>query len=94
MFRRGDDKGGLRLVVQCQVNGWPRRSLQAACDGHADSIFKCEVIGPHEHHKVGEHTIWHERYGNGRSCAQIESLRLDPNVRLGDGPTKFIRIGF
>lgn len=94
MFRRGDDKGGLRPVFQCQVSGWPRRSLQAACDGQADSIFKCEVIGPHEEHKVGQHTIWHERYGNGATCSGVEALRLDPDVRLGDGPTKFIRVGF
>lgn len=91
MFRRGDSKGGLTPVGQCQVI--KGRSPQAACNGHADSVFKCEVIGPHERHRVGEHTIWHERYGNGYSCDLVEVWRNDPNVRLGDGPTKFIRIG-
>lgn len=92
MFRRGDNHGGLRLVFQCQVNGWPRRSLQAACDGQADSIFKCEVIGPHERHVVGEHTQLHERMGNGNSCLTVEAILQQPGVVLSRTP--FHRIGF
>lgn len=53
-------------AFQCQVAH--RLSSQACGSRNADSIFLCEVIGPHERCRVGEHTIRHERAGNGYSC--------------------------
>lgn len=60
---------GLGKPVICQINA----RLPAQCCGKkADQIYKCEVIGPHERCQVGEHTIIHERLGNGHSCSAIE----------------------
>lgn len=58
---------------QCQVRDH-RPSLQA-CGAKADEIYVCEQIGPHDRHKVGEHTILHALNGNGYSCEAIERLR-------------------
>jgi hypothetical protein len=56
-------------AIQCQVNG--RLSLQA-CGQPADQVYVCEVIGPHDRHKVGEHTILHVLGGNGYACSAFE----------------------
>lgn len=57
---RYDDRRTTRLPAQC-------------CGLPADQIYKCEVIAPPGHRcQVGQHTIEHERWGNGYSCAAIE----------------------
>lgn len=58
------------MTFQCQVNG--SLSAQACGSRKADSIFCCEIIGPHDRCRVGEHTIAHERAGNGYSCTSIQ----------------------
>lgn len=71
------DGTGLGKPVICQIEGtWDevrKTKLPAQCCGKpADQIWKCEVIGEHERCQVGEHTIIHERLGNGHSCEAIE----------------------
>lgn len=64
---------GLRpkKAIQCQVVD--SLSVQA-CGGKADQIYRCEIIGPEGHrHRVGPHTILHDRAGNGYSCESIEA---------------------
>ncbi len=64
--------------IICQINGpfdEVRGSfLPAQCCGEkADQIYLCEEIAPPGHrHRVGNHTILHERMGNGRPCADVE----------------------
>jgi len=60
-----------REVYQCQVNG--RLSIQA-CGAKADQVYRCEVIGSHDNHQVGEHTIRHSLLGNGYTCSSIQEL--------------------
>jgi len=58
-------------VYQCQVNG--RLSLQACGEKAGDGGYsRCEIIGPHERHQVGRHTIEHALAGNGYACEAIE----------------------
>lgn len=57
-------------AFQCQVAG--QLSVQA-CGAKADEIYVCEEIGPHERHRVGQHTILHALAGNGYSCESIGS---------------------
>jgi hypothetical protein len=66
-----------------------------SCGKRADQIYKCEEIGPHENHKVGDHTIVHERYGNGYSCARIEEAiqKLGRGEALVSAPIKYTVIG-
>lgn len=40
-----------------------------------ESIHQCEVIGPHTNHRWSDHTISHERFGNGYGCWQIDDGR-------------------
>ncbi len=55
-----DEERGTRLPAQC-------------CGLPADQIYKCEQIAPPGHrHQVGEHTILHERMGNGWPCRVVE----------------------
>lgn len=67
-----------KLHVVCQINGPfdEKRGtrLPAQCCGlPADQIYKCEQIAPPGHRcKVNEHTILHERMGNGYSCGVVE----------------------
>ena len=63
--------------VICQVNGPWRPGgghLPAQCCGlPADQVYRCEQIAPPGHRcRVGEHTILHDRMGNGRTCAEVE----------------------
>jgi hypothetical protein len=57
-------------IVGCQVvsPGAVRRLL--SCD-HWEAINQCEVIGPHKVHRWSDHTISHERFGNGYACWSI-----------------------
>jgi hypothetical protein len=65
-------------AVICQIDGpWDgqrRTRLPAQCCGlPADQIYKCEqVAAPGHRCQVDDHTILHERMGNGRSCADVE----------------------
>lgn len=75
--RLSENQDGRGKPVICQINGaWDEQrstKLPAQCCGKkADQIWKCEVIGPHERCEVGEHTIIHERLGNGHHCESIE----------------------
>ncbi len=63
----------------CQINGpWDevrKTKLPAQCCGlPADQIYKCEQIAPPGHQcQVDDHTILHERMGNGYACSAVES---------------------
>ena len=69
----------MKKTFQCQVNG--KLSAQACGSREADSIYRCEVIGPHERHLVGRHTIEHSLAGNGFLCEFVE-MHLES--RLGN----------
>ena len=62
----------------CQISGpWDEERstrLPAQCCGlPADQIWKCEQIAPPGHRcQVDDHTILHERMGNGYSCGAVE----------------------
>jgi hypothetical protein len=62
----------------CQISGpfdeVRKTRLPAQCCGlPADQIYKCEQIAPPGHRcQVDDHTILHERMGNGYSCAAVE----------------------
>ena len=64
--------------IICQINGAfdevRHTRLPAQCCGEpADQIYKCEQIAPPGHrHQVGDHTILHERMGNGYACSAVE----------------------
>lgn len=68
--------------IICQINGEFDEArgtrLPAQCCGMAaDQIWKCEQIAPPGHPcQVGDHTILHERMGNGYPCSQVENRRL------------------
>lgn len=74
--------------IVCQVAG-PfdenrRTRLPAQCCGEpADQIYRCEQIAPPGHrHQVGDHTILHERMGNGYTCTTVEQqLRENGGLR-------------
>lgn len=82
------------MIVICQING----RLPAQCCGqHADQIYLCEQIAPPGHRcQVGEHTILHERMGNGYTCATVEDqLHNQGGLRgwIGSASTSWTRIG-
>lgn len=78
----------------CQITS----PLPAQCCGKsADQIWLCEEIAPPGHRcRVGDHTVLHERMGNGRSCAAVEDqLRNRGGLkgwRVGGG-TKYTVVG-
>jgi hypothetical protein len=65
-------------AVICQINGpfdeERKTRLPAQCCGlPADQIYKCEQIAAPGHRcQVNEHTILHERMGNGYLCSAVE----------------------
>lgn len=61
------------LAIQCQVINH-RTSVQVTCT-EREARWRCEVIGPHDRHVVGAHTMVHESMGNGYHCSAIE-MRL------------------
>lgn len=69
--------------VICQIEGpWDetrKTKLPAQCCGApADQIWRCEQVAPPGHrHQVGDHTILHERMGNGYSCSAVERWRKE-----------------
>ena len=63
-------------IVGCQVVN-PHEAHQLLTCPVRESVHQCEVIGPHEVHQWSDHTISHERFGNGYSCRAI-----------GDGPRR------
>lgn len=62
---------GRGKLVICQIMA---RLPKQCCGEKADQIWLCEVIGPHPRSecRVGEHTMIHERLGNGHACSGIE----------------------
>lgn len=81
-------------MIICQV----RKNLPAqACGEPADQIYKCEQIAPPGHIcAVGEHTILHERMGNGYSCTAVEEQITKRDGLIGwitGGRTSYTRIG-
>jgi hypothetical protein len=88
--------------VICQINGTfdevRQTRLPAQCCGEpADQIYKCEQIAPPGHrHQVGNHTILHERMGNGWSCAAVEQQlheRGGPRGWTEQQSARFVRVG-
>lgn len=85
-------------TVICQINGTfdeiRHTRLPAQCCGlPADQIYKCEQIAPPGHRcQVGDHTILHERMGNGYSCAAVEQqLRAGGTRTWGGKP--YVSVG-
>lgn len=89
--------------VICQINGpfdeERRTSLPAQCCGlPADQIYKCEQIAAPGHRcQVNEHTILHERMGNGYPCSAVEAWIRENNGLhgwvTGKIATKFVVVG-
>jgi hypothetical protein len=69
---------GPAVPFVCQINGpWDevrKTRLPAQCCGKkADQIYRCEQIAPPGHRcQVNDHTILHERMGNGYACSAVE----------------------
>lgn len=74
-------------MIVCQVVG---PEYAEWCDYRESGGMRCEVVGPHRKHYWSEHTIAHERMGNGYSCAAVERA-LDDNT--WKTTTKFVRVG-
>lgn len=53
----------------CQV---ARPDLKLPCGWRESGGYQCEVLGEHDAHKIGEHTINHSLAGNGYPCAAID----------------------
>ncbi len=91
---------GLQFV--CQISGpWDeerKTRLPAQCCGlPADQIYKCEQIDPPGHRcQVNDHTILHERMGNGYTCSAVEH-QLRERGGLGGWikgqSTRYTRVG-
>lgn len=71
------------------ATGWPVTSFvcqvyrvgtdQLTCPEYESGGYRCEVLGDHERHAWGEHSVRHARSGNGYSCEAIEKVILtDP----------------
>jgi hypothetical protein len=76
----------------CQING----TLPSQCCGlPADQIYRCEQVAPPGHQcQVGDHTILHERMGNGYACSAVEQqLTERDGLRGWVSGTSFVRIG-
>lgn len=62
----------VEVIRLCQV----AHQLPEACCGYRSedpgSVYQCEVIGPHEKHRIGDHTITHSLQGNGYTCVAID----------------------
>lgn len=43
----------------------------------SESLWRCEVIGPHAGHRWSDHLKVHERLGNGYACEAIGDMTLD-----------------
>lgn len=56
-----------------------RNTQQLTCPARESGGYQCEVMGDHEQHAIGEHTIMHALIGNGYSCATAER-RLRPEA--------------
>lgn len=70
------DKSAAEPII-CQINGpWYPSSgrLPAQCCGlPGDQIYRCEQLAPSGHRcRVGDHTILHERMGNGYTCDAVQ----------------------
>lgn len=90
-----------RLWV-CQISGpWDEERLTrlpAQCCGlPADQIYKCEQIAPPGQHRcrVGDHTILHDRMGNGYACSAVEQWMAERGGLGGwcSGGTKLTVVG-
>jgi hypothetical protein len=57
------------MIFQCQV---AHKLSAQACGAPADQIYVCEVIGPHDRHRIGEHTIAHALAGSGYACSSFD----------------------
>lgn len=58
----------------CQEPGstWFYRTIEAlTCPYRESGGVRCEVIGKHDVHKIGSHTISHHQWGNGFPCSSI-----------------------
>ena len=61
-----------RLRQICQVNFV--RVNELTCEHRSPGAMdRCEVIGDHEDHRVGTHTIYHYLWGNGYPCWVIDN---------------------
>jgi hypothetical protein len=59
-----------RLADVCQVGH--RGTAQLTCPHRESGGYRCEMVGPHDRHQFGRHTIEHARWGNGYACSAID----------------------
>lgn len=62
---------GNLMPMACQEPGttWSLHTSQLLeCEHRESGGVKCEVLGNHEVHQVGNHTISHRQWGNGFPC--------------------------
>jgi hypothetical protein len=74
------------MVDVCQVD---QPTVNLSCTWRESGGYRCEVVGPHEQHKIGEHTIRHSLAGNGHTCSAIDGRQPHPAVTVmrDAGPT-------
>lgn len=69
LMLRPDDTGEIQL---CQVAD---PSIDLTCDAREGGGYRCEVDGPHDNHRISDHTIRHAREGNGYACSAFDEDR-------------------
>lgn len=60
-------------AVVCQVRH--RGLAQLTCVHLESGGYRCEAVGDHAQHVVGQHTIDHDLVGNGHTCRSVEVSR-------------------
>lgn len=75
----------------CQLVSYEYRQL-LTCP-YKESIWQCEVIGPHTVHRWSDHLKVHERIGNGYLCQAVGDATLRDLYRKVDRPTPLHMVG-
>jgi hypothetical protein len=75
----------------CQLVSPQYRALLTC--SYRESLWRCEVIGPHERHRWSDHLIVHERIGNGYACEAVGDMTLDELYQRREPVISFHVIG-
>jgi hypothetical protein len=63
----------LPLACQCIASSRFYATTQSLeCDYRESGGVRCEVLGVHDRHAWGSHTIEHSRWGNGYHCSSVD----------------------
>jgi hypothetical protein len=68
-------RNGSLLPLACQCIASSRfhaTSQSLECDYRESGGVRCEVLGVHDRHAWGSHTIEHSRWGNGYHCSSVD----------------------